>query len=202
MEHFAWPIAISIIAIFALFLFKKDISALLGRTQKIGRDGIQTSLPQIQQSTERESAVEVLMKEFSSVALREEEENIRKDLEIRGLSSQQDKINLLIKHLAINQLALHFERINSVIWGSQIALLQHLNSCIDGDSSSMLRIFYDNAAKNYPDTFASYPFEQYLQFLVAFNLIIQRGERYFITALGREFLVYLTATGQTKWRHL
>lgn len=200
MEHLAWPAAVLIIALFFMLLFRKNISSLLERTQKIGRDGIQTSPAQIQQATERESLVRELMREFDSIVFREQEESIRKDLENRGLNNPQDKINLLVRLLAINQLALHFERINSVIWGSQISLLQHLNSRADGDISTALKFFYDSAAGLYPATFASYPFEQYLQFLVAFNLITLQGERYFITNLGHEFLVYLADTGQTRWR--
>jgi len=199
MEYLAWPIAFLVGVIVFMVLFKKDISSLLVRVQKIGKDGIQTSPIQIQQPSEKESSIEELTKEFSSIAIRNQETNIKRDLENRGLSNPQDKINLLIKHLSIIQLALQFERINGLIWGSQVKILEHLNSRKE-DSVAGLKFFYDTAYKLSPDVFTNYPFEQYLQFLIAFNLIVQQGEKLSITDIGREFLVYIAATGQTRWR--
>jgi len=196
--NMSWPLVALIVIVFFMVLFKKDISLFLGRTQKIGKDGIHTLTVQIQQDPEKESLTEKLMKEFSSIILREQEDTIRKDLE--G-NNQQDKINLLIRRLALNQIILNFERVNAVIWGSQIAILDHLNSR-NGDTTETLKTFYDSMARIYPDTFANYSFENYLNFMVGFNLITQQQNRYFITNLGREFLVYLAASGQTKSRML
>ncbi|MBI4849636.1 MAG: hypothetical protein HY808_13885 [Nitrospirae bacterium] len=199
MEHLAWPAMTLILGLVFMLLFRKDVSSFLGRTQKIGKDGIQTSFPQVQQATDKESSIEELIKEFSSVAIREQEDNIKKELEKKGFQHPQDKINLLIRHLAISQLAFHFERINATIWRSQILILEHLNSR-EAENSESIKSFYDYAAKLYPETFANYSFEQYVQFLIQFDLIRYEGQRYCITNLGREFLVYIAATGQTKSR--
>jgi predicted transcriptional regulator len=61
----------------------------------------------------------------------------------------------------------------------------------------MLRPFYQEASKIYPEAFTNYTFDQYLNYLVSANQVILKGGKYFITTLGRDFLGYLVATGQT-----
>lgn len=199
MEHIAWPVITLLLGLTFMIMFKKNISNFLERTHKISKDGIHAGLPQVQ-TIDTKSSAEELLKELSSIAIQEQEDNIKKELDNRGFTNSQDKINFLIRYLAINLLSLHFERINAAIWGSQISILQHLNSRIDGDTVMILKSFYDNVYRMYPETFTNYSFEQYMQFLVTFNLIKQQGEQYFIANIGREFLVYIAATGQTKWR--
>lgn len=200
MEHFAWlawPGVVLIVIIIFLFLFRRDISALLGRIQKISRNGIQVSSSQIQKATDQKSSAEELMRAFDSITLREQEKSIKKDLENKGLSSQQETIDILVRHLAATQMALRFEFINKIIWGSQVAILVNLNSKPLGETFEMLRPFYQEASKIYPEAFTNYTFDQYLNYLVSANLVILKDGKYFITTLGRDFLGYLVATGQT-----
>jgi hypothetical protein len=197
MQYPVWPVTVLVIAIIFMLLFRKDISSLLARIQRIGRNGIHTLPSQVQKATERKSSAEELMRAFDSKTLLEQEKNIKKDLESRGLPSQQETIDVLVRHLAATQVALRFEFINKIIWGSQILILINLNSKPLGETLEILKPFYQEAAKTFPDVFANYTFDRYLDFLVSANLIIFQNGRYFITTVGRDFLGYLVATGQT-----
>src|SRR5436190_957784 len=57
-----------------------------------------------------------------------------------------------------------------------------------------LRRFYDEAARQNPEVFKGYPFEQYLSFLEAQFLTETKDGRMMITLAGREFLKYLIDT--------
>lgn len=195
MEHLAWPLAVIII----VFVFRKQISNLIERIQKISKSGIQTHPQQPQETTDRSSAAEELMRAFDSITLREQEENIRRNLEQRGITEQQERINILIRHLAAAQLIRHFEYVNNMIWGSQIRLLRFLNTLSTGATVNMVRPFYEQA--NLPGEFAErYPIESYLDFLTSNNLVILEGDHYKITQLGRDFLQYLIAMGRSEDR--
>jgi hypothetical protein len=185
-------------------MFRKPISALLNRTHKISKEGIQTLPQQTQQrpeTFEKKTVVQELKEAFDSVTLREHETSIRRDLDQRGLKNEQETIDILIRHLAAAQIARHFEFVNSSIWGSQINLLEHLNGSLEGELNENLRVFYDQAGLT-PPISEEYPFERYLNFLILNNLIIQEEEKYKITNLGRDFLGYLVATGRTRPRPL
>lgn len=132
--------------------------------------------------------------------VREQEDLIKKDLKKYKFTDEEEKLNILIKHLAATQLALNFEKIEKAIWGSQVDLLRHLNSLPSGASAEELRLFYDAAAKKHPQTFSEYNFEKYLEYLVLKVLIGYEDGRYHITNLGRDFLSYLVATGQSGFR--
>ena len=137
------------------------------------------------------------MRVFDSVSLRENEKRIKEDLENRNLSNPQEKIDVLVRHLAVYQLSYVFEYLNLAIYGSQISILQHLNSKPLGETLDAIRPFYTRAAEKYSETYTNYPFEDYLNFLVNLGFIQEKDERYLLTALGRDFLVYLVSSGMT-----
>jgi|WetSurMetagenome_2_1015567.scaffolds.fasta_scaffold56119_2 hypothetical protein len=197
IQYLAWPAAFLIIGIFFIIFFRKDISMLLARTEKIGKDGLVASTSELQKSDEKQSTAEELMRQFDSIVLLEQEKAIKSDLDSRGTLEPAETIDVLIRHLATTQITLLFEYINTLIWGSQIALLNYLNSKPQGEIIAALRPFYDFAAQFHPDVFENYLFEQYMNFIVSHKLIVQQTERYFITNLGKEFLRYLVATGRT-----
>ncbi len=203
-EYLVWPApAVILIWLGTIFLiiFQKDISGLLARVKQISKGGIETFSPEPQQARERKSSsAEKLMRAFDNTSLRQQEERIKEDLEKENLSDQQEKIDVLIRHFAATQLAYNFEYINSLIWGSQIEIMRYLNPSIIGKTAEGLRPFYTRVAAMYPTLVTRYPFENYLNFLVSNNLIVQQGERYFITTLGLDFLGFLVNTGRTGFR--
>ncbi|MDD9975004.1 MAG: nucleotide-binding protein [Candidatus Poribacteria bacterium] len=176
------------------------LSAALGPACNKIRQTIE-NIQRIQQSTEPQDTSEQkqtfneLMRALDSPTLSLQENAIKDDLKNRGLT-EPEAIEVLIRYLANAQITLVFNEIDQKIWGSQVELLQHLNSS-PGSSAEELRTFYNLAVyrSTNPEEFIKYTFEQYLQFLTSRELITNLAGSYFISQLGRDFLIFLTAKG-------
>ena len=107
-----------------------------------------------------------------------------------------DQVADLVRMVASIRIAWVFEAINNVVLGSQIQLLQSLNS--GPVPIAKAREFYDLAASAFPVYYQTYPFEGWLNWLVATaHLADQLADTLMITEEGREFLRYLIARGYT-----
>ncbi|GEM_PF-1584824 len=213
IEAFKWPLVVVIVVLVFMFKFHQPITNFINRIRGISpTTGVQTSDVSPQQSVERGnlSADELmdklklslganeLMRSLDSPVLREVEENIKNELRTRQLVDSIEAIPVLIRYLAVARLAYFFEYIYGMIWGSQLSILNYLNTRPNGETSDILKFhFYDPTAKLYPDVFKIYPFETYLSFLKDSKFIVEEGSHLKITHLGREFLVYLVNSGKT-----
>lgn len=98
---------------------------------------------------------------------------------------------VLVALLARAVLVAGFERVEAVIWASQIGLLTHLHVMPDGASREDLRRhFYEPAVSRSPGTSTTHPFDDYLNFLVSFSLVKVSDGHVHITNEGREYLVW------------
>ncbi len=201
MEVLAWPLAVTVIFGIFFIIFRRSIAGLLGRTSEIGRKGLKTIPEQSQKLADTsKTSSEELMKAFDSPILKKQEIIIHKDLETRGVTTSNDKVKVLIRHLAASQLFYGFELVDNVIWGSQIYILENLNGKRQGVLKEELKIFYDEAEKNWPLAFSVYPYDAYLGFLNNLGVITEENEYLLITSFGVEFLGYLTKTGRSNAR--
>ena len=173
-----WPAAIVIVSYIFMRRFRPSIEALLGRIREIGPSGLKAAPNQKQGSPDvKKMPVNELMREFDNPILREREAAIQKDLEKRDISSDSDKVRVLTRYLAATQLSLMFEAIYQLIWGSQIYILEHLNTIRPGDSTNKVKeIFYDDAVKRYPVIFADYSYENYLGFLKNAGFVVEEAD--------------------------
>ncbi len=198
MQQLNWPTAVLIIAIAALFVFRQPIAGWLGRIGgvKIGslRVGAIATSPQVGDSP-RTASTEELLRAFDSVVMRNCEDKIRQDLADRGLGDQSDTVRVLIRHLAATQIALSLERIDRLIFGSQLMLLQFLNT-LQGASHEQAKLIYGEVASTHSEFYDTYSYEDWLGFLVGAGLISNDGDEISITQVGREFLSYLTLLGR------
>ncbi|MGE5443079.1 MAG: hypothetical protein ACM3SR_00550 [Ignavibacteriales bacterium] len=78
-----------------------------------------------------------------------------------------------------------------------MVLLRFLNSHREGASLAELVQLYDAAKADYPSLYENYPFDKWLGFLQAFNLVAKQDSQVFITVAGCEFLKYLIAAGKS-----
>ena len=202
MEFIAWPVAVFLFSVFFVILFRRSIHELIGRIREVSRDGIKAGSEHPQKgAVATPPDADKLMRAFDSVVLQQQEEAIQNDLHRKGLTDKSKTIDILVRHLAATQLNLYFEKVNSVIWGSQIHLLQELNSKTLPVPAESLLPFYEIAAKKYPKPYEDYTFEDYLRYLQVNGLVvINEGSDYQITELGSEFLQYLAKTGHTGYR--
>jgi hypothetical protein len=139
---------------------------------------------------------------LETAVLKTQEEAIRKDVEKLFPNDLSGRVNSLVTHLAATQLALAFERIDKLIWGSQLELLLHVNSLHNGAAVDELKRFYDNAAAAHQDSLKEYSFENYLGFLVNSRLLFRTNGRVFITPFAKDFLAHLARIGATYPRPL
>jgi hypothetical protein len=109
-------------------------------------------------------------------------------IESKKISSPQDKIKLLRRHAAFWYLALQYESIYHIIFGTQISLLQHLNSKPFGVTMEEADTYYK---KSISLGLRDYPFKDYIGYLLGSSLIEQKDEKYFITMQGKGFLYFL-----------
>jgi hypothetical protein len=110
---------------------------------------------------------------------------------------EDQKRDLLIRVLAQAQLEAAFERIYNLIFGSQIVALRRLNEAgrvsVEGS-----RAFFEPYTRQYPQIYNNYSFEQWANFLKNVGLVVQNGNLFEITDLGRDFLIYITARRLTE----
>lgn len=192
----AWPGVMLITALVALFLFRAPLAALIHRTKSVGKTGLETYEAQPAQPGDEKKAIEEFFKTFDNPLILESEDLIQKDLKQRKIESPSDRERVLIRSLASTNIILHFERVHSLIWASQLALLRFLNARDDGADVSHAIGFYEMGKKEFPAWYESYPIDRWLGFLESTNLIARHDSRIFISVGGREFLKYLIAVGR------
>lgn len=202
MNFLAWPAVALILCLVAIFTFKKPLERLIDRTQKVGKSGLETSQA-IQTDSEQHtvSKAEQLLKEFDNALLAKREAEIQQWLEQAQLPTGGDRERVLLRYLAGLSIVTTFEKIYSLIWGSQIGVLQFLNSAGQvGVEPEFLRPWFEQAAAREPETYAGDTLERWLGFLESNLLIAKAGPNVVITLEGREFLKYLIHQGYNLYK--
>jgi len=189
----AWPGVVLIIALVAILVFRGQLAALIGRTRKVWKGGLETFDAQPAQPTEEKKGVEEFFRSFDNPLLVEAEALIIKDLKDRKIEAPADREKALVRALAASNIIQHFERVHGAIWASQLACLRYLNPRDKGADISEFIPLYDAAKADYPSWYENQPFERWFDFLRVFNLVIEQDSRVFITVAGQEFLKYLVA---------
>ncbi len=203
MEIFAWPLAVVLIVLVALFGFRKSVSKILEgiKLRKVpGAEFEQVPQPQIEEAkTDSKLSPANPVQEQSEIndpvlgpkihALHEELENLSKD------AGQREK--LLIRAIAVWQVNHENERVARYIFGSQLEILLLLNARPSGETLEKVRAIYDRAVQNFPAIYTSYSFEPYLGYLERAQFVTREGDRLTVTPRGKAFLHYLVAIGDT-----
>lgn len=191
-------IALTVITIAFFFIFRKQIIGLFPRVKSIGKGLIDLDSEQQKSKSEvdPQKEAESLMRQLDSVLIRETEDMIRGELGKKNLLGTE-AVPVLIRYVAALSIAYSFLEIYRIIWGSQLNLLDYINSQ-NPQLPEALKVFYNSGAAQYPLIYSGYPFEQWLGFLKDQLLIREDKGLIGITVRGREFLTYLTTTGLTR----
>jgi len=194
IKYAGWPLVV----IFGIFMLKDKVTNLFGGGLKSAKHG--NSELQFYEGTQKvkeEASESQSLQNFIPIdptGLREElEEKIQNQLS--ELSSNDiERIDVLIKNLAQQQIINAFERIYHNIFGSQIRLLEFLSVQENGQSdTSKIVSFFDTAKENAPDTFENTQFSDYINFLSSWDLVSNIDSKWSITKKGRAFIKYITA---------
>lgn len=191
-------IAVTVLGLAFFLLFRKNIDGAISRMRNIDKSGVAFDSVQRGAQPERDppSEAEALKRELDNALVREAEDFIKNEFKKRGLSVEES-LNIAIRYLAATHLALQFENVFRIIWGSQLRLLSDLNTRPTGQPIDTLKSFYESGAKVFPDVYKNYPFEKWLGFLQEFGLIRSDNGTIRVTVRGREFLTYLTREGRS-----
>lgn len=136
VKELKWPIVVLLLFIIITIIFKDAIRNLINRIRKagIGNYGFDAD-PTQPQSTDREQFTKTVNKarqEFlevpDSIVQQEQEKLIRDTLKEKAVDDNNDKIDILVRELAKQQINYNFLYLYSIIYGSEVILLENLNS--------------------------------------------------------------------------
>lgn len=196
-----WPHVTLIFTIFFVLLFRKPIIAFISRIKTVGKGGVTTDTsPEAQRDEKRKKAIDELMNIGDSLILNEVEQSITKDLSLRGLETTGDSTKVLIRHLAASQIALDYEQIHNLIFGSQISLLKQLNEVGgQGKPKEFMEEYFARIKEKYQEL-NTWTLNQYLEFLQRRILIFNVNSQYYITPKGVDYLFWIVRNGRTENR--
>ena len=117
---------------------------------------------------------------------------IQDETKVNDIENLQNKYDRIYKYSKVLLLIKSFDKIYDSIYGSQIRFFQRLNHT-SVETKESLKLYYENATKNYPDAYKNYPYERYLGYLKANGLILfeDNDENVEISQLGKDFLRYI-----------
>ena len=205
LASIGWPQATLLFGLIFIAVFFAPIRRFIDRIKSVGKEGVTTAeaLPSTQAAEEtKKKAVEELMRMPDTALLKELEGAIVKDLGDRQLDTQSDTTKVLVRHLAATQIALEFEQVHAIIFGSQIYLLKLMNEAAGvGLEETVIDKHFEHVKKLFP-AFAAWSKEDYLRFLFNRLLIRKDGSRYGITVRGNDFLIWMARMGRSENRPL
>jgi hypothetical protein len=204
MQDIGWPLPIAVFLIAATWVLRGPLGRFIDWARKISASGIESAPPPQDVSGElKKSEASELLKLLDSELIAKRGAAIREDLNSRGISEPQSREEALIRSLAASQIARTFDWAYYLIWGSQLALLQHLNPLGEtGVEEARARSLYQAAAGAYPDVYQKYSFEEWLAFPASVGLTARSPGHVKITLYGREFLRYLLEVGRRMDKNL
>ncbi len=194
-EFLAWPIAAIVICI----VLKTPIDGLLKRLTKAKHKDTELDFgAEIQSSSitiEGRRDISHAIPPDPLGLVTEAEGRIYESLNLLNVNSEEEKVRVLAKHHASLQIRSAYNEIYFRIFGSQILLLQALNNQSEHVEERFFKTFYESAKKENPEFYSQYSFESYVNFLKAVGLINLKSDKYFLTTLGRGFLIHIAEFG-------
>lgn len=191
-----WPAVAAIcsivIGLAALLTLRPALMRMVDRISKAGKDGVSFS----ERSQERGeiqaplSFVDLMKHPISATAL-EREQIIKEQLQTFDLKSDDEKISVLVRSLATTRIEMEFNSISNIIFGSQVTLLVQLSSTTRSIPVTNAEEIYRQALNAFPSMYENRTFNDWLDYLLAHNLVIKKDEKLDITQIGTDFLKHL-----------
>lgn len=193
IKYGAWPAAVGV----TIYFLKDKIGALIGGGLKSAKhggteihffEGKQYVKPSIEEQQSLQHLIPV-----DPTGLRDEVESTINE-QLAQISEDDKKIDILVKNLAQQQINNAFEKVYYNIFGYQIRLHEFLAIQTEGKAPIQTVLpFFESAKYNNLETYESWQFSDYVNFLLSWNLINNDKDEWFITKQGRAFIAYITA---------
>ena len=191
-----WPILVLIVVL----LIKKPIVDLINRITKIGHGGTSLEAEQQKSAGKQEkrqvSNVDRALGLFRPETVEFFRTAVLQETNLDNIPTDKEKTELLLNYSIAIYIIKHYEMIYNAIYGSQLMILQQLNT-FAFENNETLKRYYNYAVEQSPKFYDNYPYEDYIEFLYSFNLIVEEEDRVKITILGVDFLKYITETGKS-----
>ena len=184
-----WPAVALILGIVALLLFRTAINRKIAGITRAGKGGV--LFERQQEGREPQplllSFVEVMRLPISASAL-SREQSIEQQVQH---FTDSEKITALTRELATTRIALEFNSIAQIIFGSQVTLLVQLSSTHNGVARQQAIEIFEQAQTTFPELHGGKKFDDWLAYLQSNNLITAAESKVDITQFGTDFLKYL-----------
>jgi hypothetical protein len=210
---FKWPITVIVcFAIFAIILkaqirkifgsakgFKIDAAGFKFQTQDEKSVALQEKTAEHIKDT---SLIENATKIFRMETLNLFTDYVKTETKYDTLATDGEKFKRLLDYSVILYIIRRFEIIYDNIFGSQIALLQALNS-LGPQENTLFQHYYNQAKEKYKDAYETFSVEMYPKFLFSSQLIYtDTDQKIQISILGIDFLKYLMDTKKNIFKDL
>ena len=197
LPSFAWPLAMVVLGMVFMWLFRDQIGRFIDRTKSVSKEGVR-AYDESQLSAKKPGALTEFFESYHSSLLLEVESAIEKDFRDQGLTDPTDVRKALVKRLAGAVIWGQFEALQSSIFASQIEALMLLNGVPQPIPKTDLEAFiYDKAATNFPEWHENRTFDQWFEFLRAQVLVVEAEAGVNISVRGREFLKWRIEQGRS-----
>lgn len=195
-------IVVASATVIIVLIFRAPLTALLysfarisDRTKKLSYRGVDIILgsdDQLPVGQQENLQFVALQKTYQSSIITSEETLIMSQLRDAKLAHEQAN-QVLIYHLAHAHFIIKLLSIDKIIFPEQIQLLLYLNARFRPEPQVSFLPFYEQWRNR--NTNITYPFEDFLNFLLRQGLISQDFNGFTITLLGKEYLSTLVRLG-------
>jgi hypothetical protein len=194
IQTFIWPVVVSGFLAYFLYRYEDQIGRLIERIRSVRALGTEIALDVGPQVVGSEAAAEESLAdaEIIDVLIDDYEQRLQE----RHLQAEEERKELL-RHIALTDLQLSYERTYRVIYGSQIAALRALRAAPNGVTRSGLNVLLEQSKATW--SFATWlqalPLDTWLGFLFYEELITYPNgvgqDPVKITPKGEGFLDYI-----------
>lgn len=193
-----WPLA----TILIFLLLRKSLLDLINRISKIGYGKLAAETSATKQNASETTlleneTVQQVLGSYSYETISKFVKIVNNESKIEVLHDDPEKVRILHKYSQAILLIHTFERLYNVIFGSQLLILDMINTN-NSTTKSSLEPYYLSATKQYPNFYANYSYDSYFEFLLTQELITITSDGFCqITFYGRDFLKFLVETGRS-----
>lgn len=203
MDALIWPGVVLILGVVAILVLKKPLTRLVDRITHIDKSGIRAASQDVavaKNPEEKQVSSRELMEVAFNGVIKDQEQLIRDQLGKIRFDSPAEKESLLTRALARSQVYAQYDRVSTLIFGSQLELLVEASSRPAGISFQLVADAFHRVKTQDSVFHEQTTLESYQRFLLNSNLLYAEGDALKITMFAKEFLKYLIDNGLTNRR--
>jgi hypothetical protein len=208
ISDISWPL---IIVLF-VFLFEDQIRFLIKNLKKGSAGSLSFEIDQNHQNPKEISTLDSEisntspnneLNEYLELYSQSSREIVASSIirESKSIIGESKDFEKLLTFTTLLYFEKHFQSIYNIIYGSQIEILDKLNTN-NNETKESLKYIFDNAVNRSPDFYKDYSYGQYLNFLERYALIyILENNNILIGDQGKDFLTFVNRLGLSKTKN-